>query len=112
MVITSDHGSIRTGRGATVHADRETTTNLRYKQGRGIRGESKQVLDIKDPGEYGLPANHLITNYLIAKEDYFFVYPNNYHKFLALYKNSYQHGGISLQEMILPVVVMEGHERG
>ncbi len=107
VVLTSDHGSIRAMRGATVHADRETSTNLRYKFGRAIRGEEKQLIYVKNPETYGLPARGLNTNYLIAKEDYYFVYPTNYHKYLALFRDSFQHGGVSLQEMILPVVTMK-----
>jgi CheY-like chemotaxis protein len=107
VVLTTDHGSIRAMRGSTVHADRETSTNLRYKYGRAIRGESKHVLEIKQPKRFGLPQRGLGTNYLIAKEDYYFVYPTNFHKYLALYRDSFQHGGISLEEMILPVVSLE-----
>jgi CheY-like chemotaxis protein len=104
VILTTDHGSIRTMRGSTVYADRKTSTNIRYKYGRGIRGVSKHLLEIKDPIEFGLPARGINTNYLIAKEDYYFVYPTNYHEYLALYKDSFQHGGISMEEMILPVV--------
>ncbi|HHS14430.1 MAG TPA: response regulator [bacterium] len=110
VVLTSDHGSIKASRGAMVYADRETSTNLRYKYGKGIRGDDKQVMNIKDPPKCGLPAGPLSTNYLLAKEDYYLVYPTNYHRYLSLYKDSYQHGGISLQEMILPLIIMEGHE--
>ena len=107
VILTSDHGSVRAMRGSTVYADRETSTNLRYKYGRGIRGEAKHVLEIKDPRQYGLPARGINTNYLIAKEDYYFVYPTNYHRYLALYRDSLQHGGVSLDEMVLPVVHLE-----
>lgn len=108
VVLTSDHGSIRAMRGATVHADKQTSTNVRYKYGRSIRADRKQAFEIKDPKRYGLPARGINTNYLIAKEDYYFVYPTNYHKYLALYRDSFQHGGISLEEMILPVVTLTG----
>ena len=107
VVLTSDHGSIRAMRGSTVYADKETSTNIRYKYGRGIRGDEKEAIDVKDPKRYGLPARGINTNYLIAKEDYYFVYPTNYHKYLSLYRDSFQHGGVSLEEMILPVVVLD-----
>ena len=107
VIITSDHGSIRCMRGSTVHADKETSTNVRYKYGRSIRGESKQAFEIKDPQKFGLPESGLNINFLIAKEDYYFVYPTNYHKYLALYRDSFQHGGISMEEMILPVITLE-----
>ncbi len=107
VILTSDHGSIRAMRGSTVHADKETSTNLRYKYGRGIRGDGKQVIEIKDPKAYGLPGFGINANYLIAREDYYFVYPTNYHHYLSLFRDSLQHGGISLEEMILPVAILE-----
>lgn len=106
VIITSDHGSIRAMRGSTVHADKETSNNLRYKYGRNIRGEKKHILEIKEPEKYGLPSRGINTNYLIALEDYYFVYPTNYHRYLALYRDSLQHGGVSMDEMILPVAVL------
>ena len=107
VALTTDHGSIRAMRGSTVHADRTTSTNLRYKYGRGIRGENKHMIEIKDPKTFGLPEKGINTNYLIAREDYYFVYTTNYHKYLSLYRDSFQHGGVSLEEMILPFVMME-----
>ena len=107
VVLTTDHGSIRAMRGSTVYADRTTSTNLRYKYGKGIRGDEKHLITVNEPKTYGLPARGINTNYLIAREDYYFVYTTNYHKYLALYRDSFQHGGISMEEMILPLVVME-----
>jgi CheY-like chemotaxis protein len=107
VVLTSDHGSVRCMRGSTVHADRETSTNIRYKYGRAIRGEVKHSIEIKDPKEYKLPARNINTNYLIALEDYYFLYPTNFHKYLSLYRDSFQHGGVSLEEMILNVALLE-----
>ncbi|MBN1894930.1 PglZ domain-containing protein, partial [bacterium] len=108
IVITSDHGSIRSRHGSTVYADKETSTNVRYKYGRGIRADGKQALEIRNPRAFGLPELGININYLIAKEDYYFVYPTNYHKYLALYRDSFQHGGISLEEMVLPLITLEG----
>lgn len=107
VIITSDHGSILTNRGSTVYADRETSTNLRYKYGKGIRGQKKDLIEVNDPNSFGLPKRGLNINYLIAKEDVCFLYPTNYHKFYTKYYNSFQHGGVSLQEMILPIVILE-----
>ena len=107
VVLTTDHGSIRAMRGSTVYADRTTSTNLRYKYGKGIRGDEKHLITVNEPKTYGLPARGINTNYLIAREDYYFVYTTNYHKYLALYRDSFQHGGVSMEEMILPLVVME-----
>ena len=110
IIITSDHGSILTKRGSTVYADRETSTNLRYKYGKGIRGQKKDIIEVKDPNLFGLPRRGLNINYLIAKEDVCFLYPTNYHKFYTKYYNSFQHGGVSLQEMILPIVILEAKQ--
>ncbi len=110
IIITSDHGSILTKRGSTVYADRETSTNLRYKYGKGIRGQKKDIIEVKDPNLFGLPRRGLNINYLIAKEDVCFLYPTNYHKFYTKYYNSFQHGGVSLQEMILPIVLLEAKQ--
>ncbi len=107
VVLTSDHGSIRTLRGATVIGDKETSPNVRYKYGRNIRAEAKQAIVVQNPKRFGLPSRG-IMNYLIAKEDYYFLYPTQYHKYLALYRDSLQHGGVSLEEMVLPVVIMRG----
>lgn len=107
IILTSDHGSIRTQRGAKVVSDKEASTNLRYKYGRNLKCDAKNALFIRDPEDYKLPRRGININYIIAKEDYYFVYPTNYHKYVNLYKNSFQHGGISLEEMILPIAIME-----
>ncbi len=107
VIITSDHGSIRGLRGAKVIGDRETSTSLRYKFGRNIKADAKHAMIIRDPKRFKLPARGVNTNYLIAKEDYYFVYPTNYHYYLNYYADSFQHGGISLEEMILPIVTLE-----
>ncbi len=109
-IITSDHGSIRVLRGVRVYGDRETSKNLRYKWGNGIKSDSKYVLDIKNPSRFGLPSPSMSTNYLIAKEDSYFVYPTNYHHYLSLYNGSLQHGGISMEEMILPIIFLTPRE--
>lgn len=107
VVMTSDHGSIRSARGAKVIGDRETSTNLRYKYGKNLQANPKQAIIIRDPRSYKLPARGINANYLIAKEDYYFLYPTNYHQYLAQYRDSFQHGGVSLEEMVLPVLQME-----
>ncbi|MFI5201433.1 MAG: PglZ domain-containing protein, partial [Candidatus Kapaibacterium sp.] len=108
IIISTDHGSIRSLRGAKVLGDRETSTSLRYKYGRNVKAEEKQAMIIKRPEDYKLPVRGAATNYIIAKEDYYFVYPTDYHKYLNYYRDSFQHGGISMEEVILPAVVMEG----
>ena len=83
------------------------TTNLRYKIGRNVKGEERDAMIIRNPEEYKIPAPGLATTCVIAKEDRYFVYPTDYNKYVAKYRDSFQHGGISLEEMILPVVVLE-----
>jgi CheY-like chemotaxis protein len=107
IVISTDHGSIRALRGAKVIGDRETSTSLRYKYGRNVKAEEKQAMIIKRPEECKLPVRGAAANYIIAKEDYYFVYPTDYHKFLNYYRDTFQHGGISMEEVILPVITME-----
>jgi CheY-like chemotaxis protein len=107
VIITTDHGSIRCMRGAKVIGDRDAATNLRYKFGRNLKVEDKHAIFIKNPSDYRLPNRGVTINYIIAKEDYYFVYPTDYHKYLAQYRDSFQHGGISMEEMILPFIVME-----
>ncbi len=107
IVLTSDHGSIRSLRGTKVIGDREASTNLRYKFGRNLKVDQKHAVYVRNPRDYRLPQRNFNVNYIIAKEDYYFVYPTNYHKYLAYYRDSFQHGGISLEEMILPVVKLQ-----
>jgi CheY-like chemotaxis protein len=107
IVVTTDHGSIRSLRGAKVLGDREASTNLRFKYGRNLKVDEKHAIYIKNAIEYKLPKRGVTVNYIIAKEDYYFVYPTDYHKYLTYYKDTFQHGGISLEEMILPVITME-----
>jgi CheY-like chemotaxis protein len=107
IVVTTDHGSIRSMRGAKVLGDKETSTSLRFKYGRNLKVDDKHAIFIKDPLLYKLPRRGITVNYIIAKEDYYFVYPTDYHRFLSYYKDTFQHGGISMEEMILPVITME-----
>jgi len=104
IILTTDHGSIRCLRGAKVFGDREASTNLRYKFGRNLKCDEKQAVFVKDPTDFRLPKRGVTINYIFAKEDYYFVYPTEYHKYLNLYRDTFQHGGISMQEMILPVI--------
>jgi hypothetical protein len=108
IIITTDHGSVRCLRGAKVIGDRETTTNLRYKIGRNVKADDRDALIIKDPEAYKIPAGGVATTCVIAKDDRYFVYPTDYHRYLTKYRDSFQHGGISLEEMVLPVVILDG----
>ena len=107
IILTTDHGSVRCMRGSKVIGDREASVNLRFKFGRNLKVDSKQAVFVKSPIEYKLPRGSVTTNYVMAKEDYFFVYPTEYHKYLSQYRDSFQHGGISMEEMILPIVKFE-----
>lgn len=107
IIITTDHGSIRAMRGAKVLGDREASTNLRFKFGRNLKVDDKHAIYITNPTEYKLPKRGVTINYIVAKEDFYFVYPTDYHKYLSYYKDTFQHGGISMEEMILPVITME-----
>jgi len=106
VIITTDHGSILGRRAALVKGDRDTSTNLRYKFGNNISCDEKQAVDVRDPATFRLPDEGFNTNYLLAKEDYYFVYPTRFHEFERHYKGSFQHGGISMEEMIVPCAVL------
>ncbi|MEW5925299.1 MAG: bifunctional response regulator/alkaline phosphatase family protein [Candidatus Zixiibacteriota bacterium] len=106
VVVTSDHGSVLCSRGTMAHGKKDTSTNLRYKYGDNLNCDQKEAWLIKKPEEYRLPKFGLATTYLIAKEDFFFVYPNNYNEYIRQFSNSFQHGGISLEEMVVPIAVM------
>lgn len=107
IIITTDHGSIRCLRGVKVLGDKDTSTNLRYKFGKNVNSDPKCSLQLANPMDYKLPKTGLTINNLIAKEDYYFVYPTDFHHYMAKFRDSFQHGGISLEEMIIPVVELE-----
>lgn len=104
LFVTTDHGTIRVNSPSRVIGDRETTTNLRYKVGRNLKYVEKDVLEVKKPSEANLPRPNVSSTFIFAKEDHFFLYPNNYNYYHNYYKNTFQHGGISLEEMICPFI--------
>jgi hypothetical protein len=106
VVVTTDHGSVLSRRSAVVLGDRETSPNVRYKFGNNLNCDTRQAIKVKDPEDYLLPRGGLNKNYIIAKEDYYFVYPTNQHEYERYYKDTFQHGGVSLEEMILPCITM------
>ncbi|MDX1672354.1 MAG: PglZ domain-containing protein [Balneolaceae bacterium] len=106
VVITSDHGSVRALRDTKVYGDRDTSTNLRYKFGRNLKASEDCAIFVDDPKSYFLPTPSLVNNYIIAKEDYYFVYPTNYRRYQNRYKDTFLHGGASMEEMILPIATL------
>ncbi len=105
LILTSDHGTINVKNPSKVIGDKNTSLNLRYKTGRSLTYEDKDVYAVKDPKKIGLPAINMSSSFIFAKNDLFLAYVNNYNHYVSYYRNSYQHGGISLEEMIVPFLV-------
>jgi hypothetical protein len=107
LIITTDHGTIRVKRPFKIVGDRSVNTNLRYKQGKnlGYEGGSK-VMQVLKPERLFLPKVNVSTSYVFATEDQFFAYPNNYNYYVNFYKDTFQHGGVSLEEMIIPIILL------
>ena len=106
IIITTDHGSIRSSTPVKIVGDRNTNTNLRYKVGKNLNCQSKDTFVIKQPSEAQLPSPNLSSSYVIATGDAFFAYPNNYNYYVSYYKDTFQHGGISMEEMLIPLVTL------
>jgi hypothetical protein len=106
VVISTDHGAVLSRRAALVHANRDTSTNLRYKYGLNLNCDPKQAVIIRKPMDFMLPDDGVNKNYLLAREDFFFVYPTRFHEYERQFRGTFQHGGISIEEMILPVLTL------
>ena len=104
LLITTDHGTVNVKDPSKCIGDRQTTTNIRYKTGRNLQYEEKDVFAVRNPEEIMLPKSNLTSTYIFAKTNKYLVYPNNYNHFVSYFKNTFQHGGISLEEMIVPVI--------
>ena len=111
VIITTDHGSIRATQPLKIIGDRNTNTNLRYKLGKNLSYNAKDVFAIHNPAEAQLPSPNISTSYVFAMGDSFFAYPNNYNYYVSYYKDTFQHGGISMEEMIIPLITMKGRKR-
>ncbi|MBO7302025.1 MAG: PglZ domain-containing protein [Bacteroidaceae bacterium] len=107
VVITTDHGSIQVENPVKIVGDKNTNTNLRYKLGKSLNCNSKDVFEIKEPAKAFLPTPNISTTYMFATGDRFFAYPNNYNYYVSYYKDTFQHGGISMEEMIIPLVTLK-----
>ena len=106
VIITTDHGTIRVKRPFKIIGDRNTNTNLRYKQGKNLGYTPENIFEIPKPERLFLPKLNVSTSYAVAIEDHFFAYPNNYNHYVKYYRDTFQHGGVSLEEMIIPIIFL------
>lgn len=106
VILTTDHGTIRVDSAVKVVGDRETSTNLRYKLGRNLNYNRKQVFEIRNPDQAYLPGRNVSSSFIFALNNDFLAYPNNYNHYVQYYRDTYQHGGVSLEEMIIPVITL------
>ena len=111
VIVTTDHGSIRCTQPVKIVGDRNTNTNLRYKLGKNLAHDDKNLFTIREPQKALLPAPNLSTSYVFATGDAFLAYPNNYNYYVSYYRDTFQHGGISMEEMIIPLITLTGKKR-
>lgn len=107
VIVTTDHGTIRVDNPIKVVGDKNTNTNLRYKVGKNLNYNPKEVFDVRDPAKVGLPSPNLSSKYIFAMKNDFFAYPNNYNYYVSYYKDTFQHGGVSMEEMLVPFITLE-----
>ena len=106
IIITTDHGTVHVKEPTKILGDKNVNSNLRYKQGKALEYNPKEVFEVKNPAEAFLPKQHPSTRFVFAREDRFFAYPNNFNHYVNYYRNTFQHGGVSLEEMIIPFIVL------
>jgi hypothetical protein len=110
VLISTDHGSLQVKSPLKVVADKQTTNNLRYKNGKNLDVDLREVISFKDPELGGLPKSNISSSFIFAGKQDYLCYPNHFNQFANLYKNSFQHGGVSMEEMIVPVIRMTNKE--
>lgn len=106
VVLTTDHGCIRVNNPIKIIGEKNTGTNLRYKLGRHLTYNPEEVFDIADPNQYGLPKSRISDRFVFCTDNNFFAYPNNYNYYVSYYKDTFQHGGISMEEMLIPCITL------
>ena len=111
VILSTDHGSIKVNRATQVIGDKDTSVTVRYKEGKNLSVNDRHALFVKKPSDYGLPAKSIVDNFIFAKDDYYFVYPNAYHQYQRQYNGTFQHGGVSMEEMILPIATCRTKKR-
>jgi hypothetical protein len=107
LVITTDHGSVKVDNPVKIVGDKATNTNLRYKTGRSLSYNKKEVFEVKNPADIFLPRTNVSSNYVFSRNTDFFAYPNNYNYYVNYYRNTFQHGGISMEEMLIPFITLK-----
>ena len=107
VILTTDHGTIRVQNPVQIIGDKNTNTNLRYKVGKSLNCQSKNVLEVTHPKQIGLPCPNISSSYVFCSGEDFFAYPNNFNYYAQFYRNTFQHGGISMEEMLIPLVTLD-----
>ena len=111
IILTTDHGCIRASKPVKIIGDRNTNTNLRYKLGKNLAYDAKEIFTVKEPDKAQLPSPNISTSYIFATGNNFFAYPNNYNYYVSYYKDTFQHGGVSMEEMLIPLITLQPKKR-